>query len=203
MQQWRRPDTTSVALGWRPALAFAGTCAWLLLARWGRIPETAVMIVAMWLVLLPVHARLSGVHCANGASWWTARLPFALFEGWLSLAIFANTAAALKRTGVPTSLGGERWMTVAFLLCAAAIAVPLATRPRVNVPYAATVSWGLIGVAVANLTRQREPLIASVAALLTCALLLATWWSARRSSATRHGPDAIDRQRVRARRSRE
>jgi len=81
----------------------------------------------------------------SASDWWTIRLPISIFFGWITVATFANMTVALKVSGQP-----DPAISYVALSLAAILAAVYAYASRGNLPYLATLVWGLAGIFVAN-----------------------------------------------------
>lgn len=96
-----------------------------------------------------------------------------VFAGWVTVATFANTAAALKRSGrLDVGLSEQAW-TVLMLLAAGVIAAAVVRVSRGNAWYAGTIVWALVAIVVANLTRGPDPLVAATAGAVALGVVAA------------------------------
>jgi hypothetical protein len=77
--------------------------------------------------------------------WW----PFAIYSGWISVALVANIAALLTKLEWDGSMLQPQIWTVLMIIIAAILAI-IITWQRNMREFAATVGWGLFGVAMAN-----------------------------------------------------
>ena len=171
------------SIGWFTAAAFLGTCAWLVMARVGLIWGTVVCIFWMMAALAPAFARLA--PAARSVSWperMFVLMPVSVFIGWVTVACFANTAAAFKSAGLPDAGLSETQWTVLMLLTAGALASWVTVATGGNAWYALTIVWALIGIVVANVVRAPNRTVAVVAAVMAVAVSLALL-RARTSSA--------------------
>lgn len=170
--------------GWGSAVAFLATAVWLLLAVrpaliWWTVAVFAVigLGLARALAALDTAARKGGPRPRYER--WLVRAPISVFLGWTSVAIFANSAAALRATGM-TRPGGETGISLALLAVGTAIAVATTRWTRGNGWYVGTVLWALVGIIVADVTGARGatnlPVAsgAAVAAVVVSLTLLAT-----------------------------
>ena len=160
-------------IGWYTASTFLGTCAWLVCARFGQTWLTVVCILWMAASLAPAFASLPrGGEETPLAMRWLVIMPLSVFMGWLSVAVFANTAAALKRSGwLDAGMPEANW-TALMLLAAGALAAWVTLATRGNAFYAFTIVWALVAIVVANLTRERNLLVAGVAGTIALLMLI-------------------------------
>jgi hypothetical protein len=149
----------------RPAmLVFAGFTLWILAAvndwLWVTVAIFVAMFFLLWRILLPILAEKTVWTTAER---WVVALPFSLYTGWATVAIFANTAAALTFSGWPvTGMFGLTWQ-VAILIAATVNAVIGLRRTGGDLPYLGVILWALGGIVVRNLNAapSETPLLPS------------------------------------------
>ena len=145
----RRFDSLTARIGWWTASAFLGVCAWLVAARFRLLWLTVGCIVWIALSLLPAFLALPRPGRADRPSTYLfVSLPLSIFFGWVTVATFANLAAALKESGVFD--GAEQAWTIALIAVACAVALRVLLISSGNVAYGFTVAWALIAIVVAN-----------------------------------------------------
>lgn len=99
--------------------------------------------------------------------WW----PFTLYSGWVSLALIANTAAWLTKTGWNGwGLSDETW-TIIVIIIAGIINLVITWRRNMR-EFALVGVWGLMAIAVANYLGS--PLVFYTAILTSAVLLIST-----------------------------
>jgi hypothetical protein len=165
-------------IGLFTATALLATSAWLALARFGQTWGTVACMVMIAGSLAVVFREL--IRHPGPFTPWERRLvvvPFSVFTGWVSVALFANTAAALRVAGLHNvGLPEETW-TVLMLLTAGGLGAGVTFASRGNVAYALTLVWALTAIVVANVEREPRPAVAAVAgamaALIAGTLLVA------------------------------
>lgn len=158
--------------GWGTAVAFLATAGWLLVAvrptlAWATVALFMVigagLLVAVGALRLPAHASAPPA----GVERWLVRAPLHVFLGWTSVAVFANTAAVLRDTGV-TRPGGETGVSLALLGAGTLVAATIARWTGGSRWYTGTVLWALVGIVAANVTGSRggtNPAVAAAAVL--------------------------------------
>ncbi|MDX1933471.1 MAG: hypothetical protein SFU56_12750 [Capsulimonadales bacterium] len=143
----------------RPAIVvFTGFTLWLVAAVLDQLAWTVLIFVAMHLALwriLPVI--LSEKDRWSPADRYLAALPFSLYLGWTTIAIFANLASALTYYGLtPAGTIGLLWQT-AILVAATVHGVFGVRRTAGDLPYSGTLLWALTGIVAKNLTAPASP----------------------------------------------
>jgi len=162
-------------IGWWAALVFALTILW----EW-HVPRrdldwtSVAVIVAALGGLLVIVFQLEAAEPHDRWRYWLAAAPFQLFAGWISAATFVNLGSTLKRGGAEVG----RALNMLLLLSAAALGVAIAAVTGA-IAYAAAVAWALVGVVVANRTRDHDAAIAAVAAAAIPLVLGAAWFGGR------------------------
>jgi hypothetical protein len=167
------------------AAAFLGTSWWLVLARFGWVWLTVVCIAWILASLAVAFFRIvQAGPTATAAEHYLVVLPVSVFTGWVTVAIFANTSAALRVSGLQDVGLSEGTWTISMLLVAGLIGSTVTVASRGNAGYALAVIWALIAIAVANVTRSNHATIAwlaaGMAALVALALFLAPFTRPRR-----------------------
>lgn len=171
-------------VGWPAASALLAASVWMLVFQ--RSLFALSLAVMFWLLasLIVVVARLYR-HTAtfSRGEAWLVYVHFSIFLGWITVATVANVGQVLTAFGWSGfGLAAETWSIVA-LLAAGAIAAAVTAALRGNAPYALTVVWALIAVAVNQFTRAvptNSTTVGAVAAgmalLVGVALLLSRNW---------------------------
>jgi len=163
-------------IGFWTASAFLGTTSWLVMARCGWIWLTVVCIIWMLASLIPTFSELvrAGSRLTT-AEYWFVVFPLSVFTGWITVATFANTAAACKESGWLDFVFSEQTWTLVMIVAAGLIASFVTTISRGNAGYALTIIWALVAIAVANVMRGPNVAVAMTAifmgALVVVALL--------------------------------
>lgn len=145
---WTLTTHREISARLRPAaaLGFALTAAWM--------PVFSLQL--FWLALIVIWASLACLaYCAVSLSRgslqrgerWLAWAPLSLHAGWLSLAVFLNTAQVIVAYRLLSTEAMLPWSMV-LLAGAAALLLALNARMSGNVPYTAAALWGLIAVYV-------------------------------------------------------
>jgi hypothetical protein len=171
--------------GWMVAASMVLNAAWLLVTQQGWVWVSVILILALLLVL--VRLALEVVSSDSGSTGrfgtWLVRATVGLYLGWVSVATFANIAAALVGSGVPATGGAAIVWGLVGLVAAGGLAVALVRMPGVRWFVAAAVAWGLAWLAWGRLADDpRSPVIA-VAALIVAVVVAAAAFMAERSDA--------------------
>lgn len=118
-------------------------------------------------VMVPVFRSFPGRP--KQLSWaenWAVVIPLSIYTGWTIIATFANTSALLHQHGLLNVLLSPAWWTVVMVLLAGFIAADWIHKSA-NPAFALTVCWALVGILVANLTREYHPQVVFVCAAMT------------------------------------
>jgi hypothetical protein len=165
-------------IGTATASAFLSVNIWLLSARFGWIWLTVACIIWMLISLaFPFREFLRSSRTLTLSQKVYVVFPFSVFLGWVSIAVYANTAAALKVSGFFPDESGELMWTLAMMIAAGIGGSIVTYRSRGNVPYGLTLIWALVGIVMAD--RMREittaitPLGLSLALVVVLVMLAA------------------------------
>lgn len=163
--QWTNPHLQQAA----PWVLLAGALnvAWLVAWHALAFVPSLIIIVLLLASVARTYALVRRTAQGDTAGTVFARLPFAVYVGWLSVATIANASVlgwSLGWQGAPWS--AEIW-TVIMILVATVLGLAFLRFDR-NVPYVAVLIWAFIGIAVA----VGFPSIVASVAVTVVALLL-------------------------------
>lgn len=159
--------------GWLAAASMLLNASWLLVTQQGWIWASLVVILLLLLVLVLLMLRL-GRHPRGGL---VERIvvdgTFGLYLGWVSIATWANLAAALSTQDVvDPNPGVAEALAVGGVVAACALSVLLLVVLRGRLALVAAMAWGLGWIAAARLwSEPHSPVTAAAAALAVAALL--------------------------------
>jgi hypothetical protein len=173
-------------IGFFTAGAFGGCCGWLLAARANQLWMTVGFILWMAFCLFWSFAILWRSEPLAVLPRGLILMPISLYSGWITVAIFANSASVIKAHRWPHFLLSETGWSVAIVLVAGVIVSAIVAWTRGNLCYAITVLWALTGIAVRNFTELANPTVAW-SALAVAAFILTFTLFARFTSHTGHG----------------
>jgi len=162
------PDVV-MKIGWMFVFSCVANCLWILAWLYDYTGFSVLIMVALLVTLLTIVVRtrmemdlitFRRVAC----EWW----PFAFYTGWIMVAIIANIAAYLTKTGWQGfGIPPVSWTVIMICVAAAINLFLIWTR---NLRESASVgAWGLIAVGVAN--HENQPVI-FYAAMAAAAILL-------------------------------
>ncbi|MEH6702012.1 hypothetical protein [Parasphingorhabdus sp.] len=140
------------------ALSLAVGTIWLPVALVSPIWAT----ILIWIML--VSALIALYRSDNAAPSWIARWPVALYAGWLSAASFVSIGLLIAGYGFASEFAAA----VIALALATAFAGYNAHRLK-SWPYAIAVSWGFMGIAVANMG---SAIILTIAAAVAAVIVI-------------------------------
>ncbi|MCC7244931.1 MAG: hypothetical protein IT269_04595 [Saprospiraceae bacterium] len=134
-----KPLASVQKIGW----LFVSTCAlnilWLFCWHWEIIGISVVVMIALLRDLYRINSRLSPEKDS-----WSVRLPFGLYQGWITVALIANITALLVSQGwYPT--GQETNLAVIVVGIGAALALIIVHKFG-NTGHGLAVSWALFGI---------------------------------------------------------
>ncbi len=151
-------------LGWLPAVSNVLNAAWIPLFHYEAFALTVVVMVGLLLTLIGIHRRLwSKRDALTRTTFWTVRVPFSIYLGWITVATVANVAQTVSALGFGGASIPER-IAVFALLGAFAIAARFAWQFH-DVAYALVIIWASVGIAVKEADAPTVPWVAGAAAL--------------------------------------
>lgn len=161
-------DPLARQIGWAAAALFAGNVLWeyYVPKRALDFVSVAIILVELGIVLWVLFTIAARAESLSPTEFWLVFAPFQIFAGWVSAAVFVNTASALQRGGTAITPAISAGMIGAAGALGAAVAWETG-----GWLYAGAVAWALFGLIVANTTRERNPGIATLAGLLIPAVL--------------------------------
>ncbi|GGM90842.1 hypothetical protein GCM10010967_24910 [Dyadobacter beijingensis] len=137
-------------IGWLFVISCAANSGWVLAWLYDQtglsVLIMVVLLTSLALIILRTRMEMDLIPIKEIAlTWW----PFAIYIGWISVALIANVAAYLTKTGWNGfGLSPQAWTIV--MICAAGLVYILLTWTR-NLRESSMVGvWALVAVAVAN-----------------------------------------------------
>jgi hypothetical protein len=162
----------------KPAIGvFLGFALWLAFAvaqqLWLTVVTFAGILALLWRILPPV------LHARQRWTWQDmafVAVPFALYTGWTSVAIFANLSAALEKTGLGNVAPVEVGIQALLLVLATGNGIYALRRTQGNLPILLVILWALGGIMARNAPFQtpQGQMIAIASAMAALILLLTT-----------------------------
>ncbi len=163
----RKTDDTLARIAPWAAAGFALTTLWMPLFAMSQFWLCLLVIFGATACLIRCAMILSHDHTPQEGQWMWAWLPLSLHAGWLSLAVFLNTAQVVVAFELLPTQAMLPWTLVLFAL-AAALLLTVLIKLRGNPWYALAAVWGLLGV---HARQQASPLPgANSAALVALSL---------------------------------
>ncbi len=179
------------SIGWFSAAALAATTLWMPVFQRSMFGVSVLLMLCLLASLIAVVSRVyrwKQPAMLSRAEFWLVYAHFSAFLGWVTAATIANIGQTLTAYGWDGfGLRLELW-GVFILLIAGFIGSAVTAALRGNMPYALTVIWALIAVAVNQFTQgvpTSSSLVGTIAAAMAAFVGLAAVFSRSwRSSAT-------------------
>jgi hypothetical protein len=140
--------------------------AWVISFTYELLGLSVVLITAMLITAILLFGRAKLAVFQQEIGFWVT-IPFALYAGWLSVAIIANAATWLKDIGWQGGAWGETSWTIIMIAIAFLIALLISYRFR-DLIFPLVVVWASIAIWVA---RQDENAAVALFALLAAVIL--------------------------------
>ena len=105
-------------------------------------------MLALFATLTAIYLRLGiGKSGASLSEKLCVQLPFSVYLGWITVALFANVAAALVSVGLDGfGLSAQTWTIIALIIVlTVTLSVIVARR---DIAYSLVIVWALAGIAV-------------------------------------------------------
>jgi MFS family permease len=163
-------------VGWLTSSATAATSTWMLVFQRSLFALSVGIILWLLASLVGIVARAHRrVTTFSRAEAWLVYYTFSIFLGWITVATVANIAQTLTAFGWDGwGVDAQTWGVIALLL-AGVTASAITAAMRGNAPYALTVIWALIAVAVNQFLRATPASSTTVGAVAVgMALLVGT-----------------------------
>ena len=176
------------AVGWLVVLNTLGNAIWSPLFNNERIGTAVVVILVMFftnlLILDGLLARRRAVDVTvlpddpiaegpvSGLETWVARVPFAIYFGWVTVATILNITVYLKATNFDLAGVSEATWAIGILVVSLVIGAILFNRHR-SIAYILVFSWAYIAISVEQKWAGYVPVVAIVCAMI--AALFAVW----------------------------
>lgn len=159
------------------AITFFGTTIWLVFAR---LKWVWVCFVCMIFILASLSIAFGfniDYYDANRSTNITieetllVKALLSIFFGWITVATFANLAAALKKSRIMSDGLSEVIWSIILLLVAGASSCAVLYYSHGNLWYAGTILWALVAIIIANLKRSVYKWVAITAAVMIMAVI--------------------------------
>lgn len=173
----RRTDLFLRRVGFFTAAAFLGSTLWEVDNQLHGVTWLSVVLIVL------VLAAISGAFIEvvrkraslTTAERWLVALPISVLMGWESIASFAVLSQALKASGFDNFGFSEAHFSIVTVIAAGVFGAIVTFLSRGNWDCGLAIIWALMGIVVANVTRQQNDVVASTAsgmALLVALTLL-------------------------------
>lgn len=123
----------------------AANCAWIFLWHHERIWAALLVIFIILGTLAFINVKLKNKNDAFET--WTARVPFGLYFGWITVAAVLNFTLALVSSGVSFSSSATR-ISAAILIAATTVLAVIIRLKLSTAAYAVAVAWAFTAIAV-------------------------------------------------------
>jgi hypothetical protein len=162
----KKPRAVVQKIGWLFVLSCMANCLWIICWLYdytgGSVLVMASLLAILCAIVLKTRMELDVIPLKRIAfEWW----PFAMYLGWICVALIANTSAYLtKLEWNRFGISEENWT---LIMVFAAVAVNILLIWMRNLRESAAIgAWGLAAVAVANHHTTQDVFVAAAAATL-------------------------------------
>jgi hypothetical protein len=162
-----------VRIGWLFAASCLFNCLWIFAWHWSILLLSIALMIALLVSMVQINLRLIGKD-------ETLALPkaaFGIYQGWLSIALIANTTALLVYSGWRGEPFSEIFWTVLVMLVGLAVAVYMIFKQG-QVWHGVAVSWAFLGIYLKrNALADAPPVVwvAFIAIVITLISVVAQW----------------------------
>ncbi|PRY18562.1 tryptophan-rich sensory protein [Kineococcus rhizosphaerae] len=175
-----REDPRQRATGWWTAASLLLNAVWIGTVQAGGLWLSVVVIAVLLVVLVRTFTLLLRERPTSRVEAVLVDGTVGLYLGWVSIATVANTAAALRASGLT---GGETGWAVGVLGVATAVGAFTAVRSRGRLAFGAGLAWGLGWVAAGRAgAEQNTSTTVAVAAGVAATVVAGTTVAARLSN---------------------
>lgn len=158
-------NPVSRRIGWWVAGMYAINTVWQVWAPWAGLDWITFGLLACALGFgIWALNRLRGLgRPLKHREWVVAAGPLGLLTGWLTAATFVNLASSAQWAALP-AFSPQSLMVSIALLSGALLFAALSVNGTRSWTQAAAIIWALHGIVVANLIREPQPVLATMAA---------------------------------------
>ncbi len=129
----------------------AANIAWLLFFSFELIHLSYLAVVAMWIPLAIIYYQLQIYYfTAPVIKMWAYNVPFSLYFGWVTCAWFLNYYATKD---VPNEMIGRNFLLTLPIILVSTVYLLLMFN---DVVFAIAIIWGLSGIFIESLRREKE-----------------------------------------------
>lgn len=169
----RKEDPLLRRIGFYTASGFLSCCCWLLCVRLGHLAWTVPCILWMAASLYGAFVPLWKRKAPSRAGRLCVIAPISIYSGWLSVAVFANTASVAKTFGWPPAILSESLGSILLIIAATALATIVLFRSGGNPWFAGTILWAISGIGVRNqFTLHNQPVALTAWTVLAAFVVL-------------------------------
>jgi translocator protein len=160
-------------VSWLFILSSVFNIAWIFLWQYNYIALSVALIGALWASLAALYLRLQiGKSNAPFKEKVCVQLPFSVYFGWITVATFADIAAALSFAGWVKWTSSDLFWGI--LLAAAVLIISLAVVAfRKDVAYGLVIIWAFTGIAVNQSAVPNIVYVAELGAIVVTVSLVA------------------------------
>jgi len=166
-----RPKTkrnlTLIRIGYFFALSCLFNIAWVFAWHYQAVVLSHVFMLGILATLIVCYERIHNTKRLNNTEFFTIKLPFSIYLGWITVATVASTAVVLLELGIT---GGTFAPIITTLVIAAATIIGLLVLGnRQDGAYVAVLIWAFAGIAVKQWGSEQ---MVAIAALVAIGILL-------------------------------
>ncbi|TNE55012.1 MAG: hypothetical protein EP344_13660 [Bacteroidetes bacterium] len=146
-EKWRNMIGPSVEKsGYLFVLSCLLNTAWLFAWHWNMIALSVVIMVGLLIVVVLLNRHVGTGHLAASApEKWLAHAPFGIYQGWITIALIANTTTLLVAAGWAGGGFSEPNWAILMILAGVLIANSV-VRNTNNIFHGLAVAWALFGI---------------------------------------------------------
>lgn len=175
-------------IGWLFVISCAANSAWVLAWLYDftglSVLIMMVLLTSLWLIIVRTRMEMDLISIKKIAlTWW----PFAIYFGWITVALIANAAAYFTKIGW-NGFGLSPVAWTVFMICVAGVLYLGLTWVR-NLRESSMVGvWALIAIAVANW--GTTPVVANAALIVAAIILISSAVHAYRNRGRHYAEEA-------------
>jgi benzodiazapine receptor len=135
------------AVSWWVVVSSIANSAWILLWHYQYFYTTIAVMVVLLVSLLMIYVRLAQEQKKKPSAQftWSARLPFSVYLGWISVATIANASGVLTLTSW-NGFGIEgMWWSAIMIAVATVLGLLMLVRER-DIAYTLVLVWAFVGI---------------------------------------------------------
>lgn len=144
--QWRfwrgSPSEWLQGIGWLFLASCLSNAAWLIAFQYLKTGLSVLVMLGLLASLILIYQRL---QADQTAPFWSVRLPFSVYLGWISVATIANITIWLVSLGWKGGALGEPFWAVLMLIIAVGLGAWM-LHTRRDWAFALVIAWALYGI---------------------------------------------------------